>query len=125
MADDNLIPVTGRVIYAATFRTVVPADDVADAQQKLERRIRATDPMETYRHWGLRFVEMRFDDAGKEEGDAAWRETVRDIYDRLHFKKPGFFSGDPLAKELIAFIEDRHPGYFVEPRKIGDQPGAE
>lgn len=43
-----------------------------------------------------------------------WRETVRDIYDRLHFQDPGLFSGDPLAKELIAFIEERHHDYFCE-----------
>jgi hypothetical protein len=52
----------------------------------------------------------------KPETTNPWRETVRDIYDRLHFKEPGFFSGDPLAKELIAFIEDRHPDYFKEPQ---------
>ena len=43
-----------------------------------------------------------------------WRETVRTIYDKLHFETPGFFSGDPLAKSLIAFIEGRHPGFFVD-----------
>lgn len=47
-----------------------------------------------------------------------WRETVRDIYDKLHFETPGFFSSDPLAKQLIAFIEDRHPAYFVEPHPM-------
>jgi hypothetical protein len=56
-----------------------------------------------------------------------WRETVRAIYDKLHFEEPGFFSGDPLAKTLIAFIEDCHPGYFVDAhrRQIEGQTDAE
>ena len=44
-----------------------------------------------------------------------WRETVRDIYDELHFGKISLFTGSKLAKRLIGIIEDRHPGYFNEP----------
>jgi hypothetical protein len=42
-----------------------------------------------------------------------WRETVRDIYDRLHLEAGGVFSPHPgLALELVALIEQRHPDYF-------------
>ena len=46
-----------------------------------------------------------------------WRETVRDLYDDLHFGQDSMFTGSRLAKRLIAFIEDRHPGFFNEPRE--------
>ncbi len=48
--------------------------------------------------------------------DNAWRETVRDLYDDLHFGKDNFFTGNPLASRLIKFIEDRHPEYFRSER---------
>lgn len=46
-----------------------------------------------------------------------WRETVRDLYDDLHFGQDNLFTGNRLAKRLIAFIEARHPGFFNEPAK--------
>lgn len=46
----------------------------------------------------------------------SWRQTVRDLYDDLHHGKDNMFTGNRLAKRLIAFIEDRHPGFFNEPR---------
>jgi len=45
-----------------------------------------------------------------------WRETVRDLYDKLHFGPHNIFTGNPLAQGIVAFIEERHPGYFVPPR---------
>ena len=44
-----------------------------------------------------------------------WRETVRDIYDALHFGADNVFTGSALARRLIALIEARHPKYFDEP----------
>lgn len=52
-----------------------------------------------------------------------WRETVRDIYDDLHFGQDNMFKGSRLAKRLIAMIEDRHPGYFNEPH-VKEKPDA-
>ena len=45
-------------------------------------------------------------------GDA-WRETVRDLYDDLHFGEDNVFTGSRLAARLIAFIEERHAAYFA------------
>ena len=45
-----------------------------------------------------------------------WRETVRDLYDKLHFGLDNVFTGNRLARRLIDLIEDLHPGYFVPPR---------
>lgn len=39
-----------------------------------------------------------------------WRKTVRDIYDHVNFG----FTGNRLAKDIVAFIEERHPGFFME-----------
>lgn len=47
-----------------------------------------------------------------------WRETVRDLYDDLHFGQDNIFTGSHLAKRLISFIENRHPGFFNEPRDV-------
>jgi hypothetical protein len=41
-----------------------------------------------------------------------WKETLRDMYDDLHFGKDNTFTGSRLAKRLVAFIEERHPRYF-------------
>lgn len=43
-----------------------------------------------------------------------WRETVRDIYDDLHFGEDNLFTGSRLAKRLVDFLERRHPGFFDE-----------
>lgn len=61
-----------------------------------------------------------YEAAAMDEGN--WRETVRDLYDHLHFSKDGFFSGSPLAKRIIQFIEDRHPAYFTESHPLPTQP---
>ena len=45
-----------------------------------------------------------------------WRETVRDLYDKLHFgSDDDLFIGDSLTAGIIAFIEERHPGFFGSP----------
>jgi hypothetical protein len=42
-----------------------------------------------------------------------WRETVRDIYDRLYDGPGDVFSDTPaLAQDLLRLIEERHPGFF-------------
>jgi len=41
-----------------------------------------------------------------------WRETIRYIYNNLHFGQDNVFTGNRLANRLIAIIEDRHPNYF-------------
>lgn len=46
-----------------------------------------------------------------------WRDTVRNIYDTLHFGLDNVFTDNRLAKRLIYLIEEKHPGYFVAPRK--------
>ena len=53
-----------------------------------------------------------------EPDDNPWRETVRDLYDKLHFGPHNIFTGNPLAQGIVAFIEERHPGYFVSPRDL-------
>lgn len=44
-----------------------------------------------------------------------WKETVRKIFDTLHFDEDSIFTGSRLAKRLIALIEERHHAYFCEP----------
>lgn len=47
-----------------------------------------------------------------------WRETVREVYDRLHLSPHGLFgTGEGLSAELIGLIEERHPGYFMPVRR--------
>lgn len=44
-----------------------------------------------------------------------WRETLRDLYDDLHFGPDNVFTGNtPLAARLVAFIEKRHADYFCQ-----------
>lgn len=54
-----------------------------------------------------------------------WRETVRDLYDDLHFGQDNIFTGSRLAARLIHLIEQRHPGFFNEayPGKVGATDG--
>lgn len=40
-----------------------------------------------------------------------WCETVRDIFDRLHFGERSVFN-DECAREIVALIEKRHHDYF-------------
>ena len=56
-------------------------------------------------------------DRNTETAANPWRETVRDMYDDLHFGQINVFTGNRLAKRLIKFIEDRHPGFFNEPHQ--------
>jgi hypothetical protein len=42
-----------------------------------------------------------------------WRETVRDLYDKLHFGPDNIFTGNRLAMGVVTFIEERHPGFFT------------
>jgi hypothetical protein len=54
--------------------------------------------------------------AALEKHENAWRETVRDIYDRLYSGSDNYFStNNRLAGELIGMIENRHPGFFGAP----------
>ena len=50
-----------------------------------------------------------------------WRQTVRDLYDELHFGPDNLFTGNRLARRLIGFIEYRHPGFFNEPHDAPPQ----
>lgn len=43
-----------------------------------------------------------------------WRETVRDIFDMLHHGEDDIFTGNQLARRLVALIEDRHHDFFCE-----------
>jgi hypothetical protein len=58
-----------------------------------------------------------------EPDDNPWRETVRDIYDTLHFGPDNLFTGNPLAHRLINLIEERHLYYFAEMPKTGASDG--
>ena len=40
-----------------------------------------------------------------------WRETVRAIFDHLHFGRWTVFNDD-CAREIVATIEERHHDYF-------------
>ena len=51
----------------------------------------------------------------RQDGDNPWRETVRDIYDALHFAPNNI-----AAQAVIALIEARHPHFFGVP----DAPAA-
>lgn len=42
-----------------------------------------------------------------------WKETVRSIFDQLHFGKQSVFNND-LARYIVAMIEVRHHAYFCE-----------
>lgn len=45
------------------------------------------------------------------DSDNPWKETVCDLYDELHFGEDNFFNS-PLARRLVALLEDRHPEWF-------------
>lgn len=49
--------------------------------------------------------------------ETPWRETVRDIFDELHFAADGVFAGSDLAARLIELIERRHSDYFCAPKE--------
>lgn len=44
----------------------------------------------------------------------AWKETVRDIYDKVLLGKDSGFFGNPLAVEILKLIEAKHHAYFCE-----------
>jgi hypothetical protein len=48
-----------------------------------------------------------------------WRETVRDIYDRMHFGPHNVFGGNEAAREVVALIEERHRDYFCRDPRTG------
>ena len=52
-----------------------------------------------------------------EPDENPWRETVRDLYDKLHFGSDDLFIGDSLTAGIIAFIEERHPRFFGSPQE--------
>lgn len=41
-----------------------------------------------------------------------WKQTVRDIFDELHFGQDSIFTGSKLASRIVSMIEDRHGDYF-------------
>ena len=45
-----------------------------------------------------------------------WRETVRDVYDKMHLGTESIFTGNQLAKDVVEFIEERHPEFFGKHR---------
>lgn len=53
----------------------------------------------------------------------AWRDTVRAIYDELHFGEDSVFggSGRDLARRLLTVIEDRHGDYFCQAIQRGTE----
>jgi hypothetical protein len=55
------------------------------------------------------------------QDEMPWRQTVRDLYDMLHFGEGGniFSEGEAgrLAEGLVALIEERHPAFFGAERK--------
>lgn len=48
-----------------------------------------------------------------EEADS-WKQTVRNIFDKVLLSKNGMFAGNPLASEILEIIEQRHHAYFCE-----------
>ena len=51
----------------------------------------------------------------------AWKQTVRDIFDELHFGPDSVFVGQQrLATCIIGMIEARHAGYFGVGRERSD-----
>ena len=43
-----------------------------------------------------------------------WKETVRDIFDMMHFAKEGnVFTGSRIARKVLDLIEKNHRAYFV------------
>ena len=70
----------------------------------------------SYGHWDyIRTPMLAYDDP------EVWRETVRSLYDDLHFGPDNTFTGNRLAKRLIKYIEDRHPNFFSEDPKLRKQ----
>jgi hypothetical protein len=61
--------------------------------------------------------------SGPDEGD--WKETVRDIYDTLHFGQGNVFTkNNRLASRLVDMIEERHPGFFRPEHPVPPPPEA-
>lgn len=47
----------------------------------------------------------------KTTADDVWKQTVRDIFDLLHFGNRSVFN-DECAREVVDLIEERHHDYF-------------
>ena len=51
----------------------------------------------------------------------AWKETVRDIFDELHFGTDSVFKGQRrLARRIVSIIETRHHDYFCEGKTMAE-----
>jgi hypothetical protein len=50
-----------------------------------------------------------------------WQNTVRAIYDSLHFGPGNVFTDktNELGQSIVALIEERHPGFFNAPSRKG------
>ena len=51
-----------------------------------------------------------------------WKQTVRDLYDMMHFGEHNTFNNPNLSK-IVAFIEDRHRNYFLSPPQSATDEG--
>lgn len=59
-------------------------------------------------------------DASKTAEDA-WKQTVRAIFDELHFGRDSVFCGQSrAARKIVGMIEERHRDYFCEGRTLGE-----
>lgn len=55
------------------------------------------------------------------DGADAWKQTVRAIYDELHFGPDSVFRGQQqVACMIVGMIEARHPDYFCAAREATD-----
>ncbi len=53
--------------------------------------------------------------------DDRWKQTVRAIYDDLHFGPDSVFQGQQrLASRIVMMIEARHPDYFCAATEATD-----
>jgi hypothetical protein len=71
--------------------------------------------------WTLGTAVAEIDRLRAEIADNPWRETVRAIFDELHFGKDTVFHGQvSLANHIVGMIEERHRDYFCGPREHSD-----
>ena len=74
--------------------------------------------LEMIEAWNTRSTPAIADGVGAE-----WKQTVRDLYDMMHFGEHNTFNNPNLSK-IVEFIEDRHRNYFLSPPQSATDEGV-
>ena len=105
MADETDVEILALSIYHGAYYDFDNAD-LSDARKGAERTLLYLEAN------GYKLVKK---DRGNSMCDCFvdWKQTVRDIFDELHFGENNIFNGQTeLAHKIVAMIEQRHHDYF-------------